>query len=259
MYPWSEAARRAAREHPYPLIFATVSGSHLYGFDSPDSDVDVRGLHALPLPELLGLGPKRETVEKMYTRDGVEMDLVTHDLEKFFRLLLKRNGLVLEQLYSPIVVATSEAHEQLKAIAKGCITRHHAHHYIGLSHSQWKMFEREATHRVKPLLYVYRALLSGLHLMRSGELEPNLVTLNREVFHLPYIDGLIEQKKTGAEKSAIDPEEDLDFHRAEVLRLRAELDQAREASGLPEEPSREAREALEALLIARRLDGWREV
>ncbi|MDJ0688801.1 MAG: nucleotidyltransferase domain-containing protein [Xenococcaceae cyanobacterium MO_188.B32] len=28
---------------PYPLLFATISGAHLYGFPSPDSDYDLRG------------------------------------------------------------------------------------------------------------------------------------------------------------------------------------------------------------------------
>ena len=35
--------------HPYPLLFATISGAHLYGFPSPDSDFDLRGVHLLPL------------------------------------------------------------------------------------------------------------------------------------------------------------------------------------------------------------------
>jgi len=33
---------------PYPLLFVTISGAHLYGFPSPDSDYDLRGVHALP-------------------------------------------------------------------------------------------------------------------------------------------------------------------------------------------------------------------
>ena len=36
---------------PYPLIFVTVSGAHLYGFPSPDSDYDLRGVHVLPVLE----------------------------------------------------------------------------------------------------------------------------------------------------------------------------------------------------------------
>ena len=27
-------------QHPYPLVFATISGAHLYGFPSADSDYD---------------------------------------------------------------------------------------------------------------------------------------------------------------------------------------------------------------------------
>jgi hypothetical protein len=35
---------------PYPLLFATISGAHLYGFPSPDSDYDLRGAHVQGLP-----------------------------------------------------------------------------------------------------------------------------------------------------------------------------------------------------------------
>lgn len=37
-----------AARHPYPLVFATVSGAHLSGFPSPDSNFDLRGAHVLP-------------------------------------------------------------------------------------------------------------------------------------------------------------------------------------------------------------------
>jgi predicted nucleotidyltransferase len=40
-------------EQPYPLLFATVSGAHLYGFPSRDSDVDHRGVHVLPADEVV--------------------------------------------------------------------------------------------------------------------------------------------------------------------------------------------------------------
>ena len=43
------------KEHPYPLLFATISGSHIYGFPSPDSDYDLRGVHILPLETVIGL------------------------------------------------------------------------------------------------------------------------------------------------------------------------------------------------------------
>src|SRR5947207_4408226 len=166
------------REQPYPLMFVTISGAHLYGFPSPDSDYDLRGVHVLPLRGVLGLDVSDETVESSGVRDGLEIDLVTHDAKKFFGLLLKKNGYVLEQVFSPLIVHTTPEHAELKEIATGCVTRHHAHHYLGFAETQWRLFQKESPPRVKPLLYVYRVLLTGSHLMRTGEVEANLLRLN---------------------------------------------------------------------------------
>jgi uncharacterized protein len=234
---------------PYPLLFATISGAHLYGFPSPDSDYDLRGVHILPAREIVGLDPGRETIEVSAVRDRLEIDLVTHDVKKFFVLLLKKNGYVLEQLFSPLVLHTTPEHEELKAIAKSCFTRHHSHHYFGFAETQWNLFDKERPRRVKPLLYVYRVLLTGAHLMRSGEVEANLVSLNEE-FNLPYISELIERKLAGPEKSSLS-DVDMEFHRSEFERLRGMLEDAYQASSLPETPAGKA--ALNDLLIRLRL------
>ena len=57
---------------PYPLLFSTISGSHLYGFPSPDSDYDLRGAHILPVSEVIGLDLGRETIEFSGLRDDLE-------------------------------------------------------------------------------------------------------------------------------------------------------------------------------------------
>ena len=180
-----EEVHQAVQAHPYPLLFATVSGAHLYGFASPDSDWDLRGAHILPAERVLGLLPTEETVE-VSNNGRVELDIVSHDIRKFFGLLLKANGYVLEQLFSPLVVYAAPEHEELKSIARGCITRFHVHHYLGFAANQWRLFQKEDPPRVKPLLYVFRVLLTGVHLMETGEVEANLRTLN-EKFRLPFI------------------------------------------------------------------------
>src|SRR5947209_15772315 len=106
--------QKLIEQHPYPLIFATISGAHLYGFPSPDSDFDLRGVHVLPLQEVVGLKIGRETIEKSGVHDGLEIDLVTHDTKKFFSLLLKKNGYVLEQVLSPLVIRTTPEPAELK-------------------------------------------------------------------------------------------------------------------------------------------------
>jgi len=241
--------RAEVQRHAYPLLFATISGAHLYGFPSPDSDYDLRGVHVLPAREAVGLLPKCETVEFSGLRGAVEMDLVTHDVLKFFTMLLKRNGYVLEQLYSPLIVQTSPEHAELKTIATGCITRHHSHHYLGFAATQWAMFEKETPPKVKPLLYVYRVLLTGIHLMRTGTVEANLVDLNDE-FRLPYVAQLIDRKIHGAEKGTLETNE-AEFHRREYESLVARLETEGMQSRLPDEPT--CRDALNDLLVRIRL------
>ncbi len=238
-----------AASHPYPLLFATVSGAHLYGFPSPDSDWDLRGVHLLPLPELVGLETGPETYELAEDRAGLELDLVTHDARKFFQLMLRKNGYVLEQLHSPLVVHTTPAHAELRAIAKGCVTRHHIHHYRGFAANQWRLFMQGQPPRVKPLLYVFRVLLTGIWLMRTGEVEANLATLNAE-FGLPYVDELIALKRAGKEKATLDAA-DLAFYQDGFSRLAQALEAAHEASRLPEAPT--AGPALHDLLVRLRL------
>jgi uncharacterized protein len=244
-----EKLKKIAGEHPYPLIFATVSGAHLYGFPSPDSDYDLRGVHVLPLHEIVGLDAGQETIQKEEIREGLELDLVTHDAKKFFCLMLKKNGYVLEQLLSPLVIKTSPEHEELKEISKKCLTRHHSHHYFGFARTEWKLFEKEIPHRVKPLLYIFRVLLTGIHLMRTGEIEANLLKLN-ETFRLSYIPELIERKVNGREKGIL-PDADLEFYREEYERLVGELEAAAEKSSLPERAT--AKAELNDLLIRIRL------
>lgn len=241
--------RKQVDAHPYPLVFATISGAHLYGFPSADSDFDLRGVHLLPLEQVVGLEPGEETVERSGVYDGIEIDLVTHDARKFFRLMLKKNGYVLEQLLSPLVVHTTPEHEELKAAAKDCITRFHGHHYLGFAATQWKLFRKEEPPRVKPLLYVYRVLLTGIHLMRTGEVQANLLTLI-ETAKLPYIEELVARKLAGPEKGRLDAA-DVEFHEREFERLVAGLEAAMEESKLPEQAS--GRPMLDDLLVRLRI------
>ena len=243
-----DQVHEAVQRHPYPMLFATVSGAHLYGFPSADSDWDLRGAHILPASQVLGLGPVEETIE-LAEESGIELDLVTHDVRKFFQLMLKPNGYVLEQLLSPIVVHTTPEHEELKRIARACVTRFHVHHYLGFAANQWKLFEKESPRRVKPLLYAFRVLLTGIHLMRSGEVEANLRNLNLE-FGLPFIPDLIARKTGGVEGQTLELTE-FSFFEAQFAQLDRRLIEAGEATWLPEKST--AKGALNDLLVRLRL------
>ncbi|MGW1170447.1 nucleotidyltransferase domain-containing protein [Streptomyces sp. NPDC002550] len=235
-------------EQPDPLLFATVSGAHLYGFPSQDSDVDLRGVHLLPAADLVGLREPEETRSRAWVRYGVELDLVTHDLRKFVRLMLRRNGYVLEQLLSPLVVHTGDAHRELAALAPGVLTGHHAHHYRGFAVTQWRLFEK--TGELKPLLYTFRVLLTGIHLMRSGEVQAHLPTLLEQLDAPGYLPELMAAKAEREHASATVPQARVE---ADVERLHAELDEAQSTSSLPDAPT--AYDALHDFVVRARLAG----
>ncbi len=238
---------QVAREGPAP-VFATISGAHLYGFASPDSDVDLRGAFLLPASEMLGLHPPAETIT-IEDKSTIDLDYVAHDLRKFARLMTNHNGYVLEQLFSPLVVLSTPAHEELMELGRGCVTKPTARHYEGFARGRRKRLA-EPDPTVKHLLYAYRVLLTGIHLMETGEVVANIQVLNNR-FRFSEIDELVARKRTGAEKMALD-ERDMDQHGDLLDRLEAKLQEAHEASQLPDEPRSVA--ALQDFVVRLRLD-----
>ena len=172
------AMRRLAEKLDYRPLFVTVSGAHLYGFPSADSDVDLRGCHQLPLRRPGGAGP-------------AESDAGAQDR-------LRRHGGRVGQPRGWQVPAAAGAKQrlhpgadlfpdrgpgpglpdELRPLARGCITRHHYHHYRGFYATQRKLIAKQEPKRAKPLLYAYRVLMTGIHLLRTGEVEANLLRLN---------------------------------------------------------------------------------
>jgi len=213
------------------LLFVTVSGAHLYGFDSPDSDIDLRGCHLLALREVVGLHHPNQTVERSGVHDGIEVDLVSHDAGKYLNLLVRNNGYVLEQIFSPLVVLGQEFLDELRPIARRCITRNHYHHYRGFYATQLKLLEKQESKTAKALLYAYRVLLTGIHLLKTGEVEANLRHLN-EHFRLSWIDGLIASK---TQELAAPADLDWPLHQERLKELEQRLDQAYAQSRLPED------------------------
>ncbi len=96
-------------------------------------------------------------------------------------------------------------------------------------------------------------LLTGIHLMRTGEVEANLVTLNED-FRLPFIPDLVARKLAGPEQSRV-TDADVAFHEGQYQRLRSELQAAFDASSLPELPSKETHQAMNDLLTRVRIKG----
>ncbi len=215
---------------PTPL-FATVSGAHLYGFASADSDVDIRGAYVRSLDSVLGLGPHRDTFEVSDIRDGLEVDWVAHDVLKFVSLMTKRNGYVLEQLYSPLVVLGGAWLDELRDLGRCSVIRPLYFHYRGFYHNQQKILSAGSV-TAKAVLYAYRVLLTGLHVLHTAQIQAHLPSLLVD-YPQPEVNALIALKQHGGEKDKLD-EALVRFHLEALQRLETTLDGAHEGSSLPE-------------------------
>ncbi len=245
----SDALRHYAEANIPGLVFVTVSGAHLYGFPSPDSDVDLRGTFAAPVAQVLSLDKPKETLEPKGYVGGIEVELVGHEIEKYLRLLVKPNGYVLEQICSPLIVLTSPAHEELRALALAGLSRKLYHHYAGFAAGEWRDFQKPGVGKtVKRLLYLHRVLMTGVVLLTEGVVEADLRRLNgRFGFDL---EPLIARKTR--EQAEFDG--DARPYTEQIGRLFERLEEARASSLLPEDvPNRAAlSDFLVRLRLARR-------
>lgn len=248
--PW-ETLRAVVANQPEAHLFVTIGGAHLYGYSTAESDVDLRGCHRLPTDALFALERPSETVERLEVAGGQEIETVSHEVEKYLRLMLKRNGAALEQIFSPLVVVETPALAELRDLARGCITRGLYHHYRSAMQSIYRAYQREEPRRVKPLLVLYRLAMTAIHVLRDGDVETNLPRLG-EMFDFPNVTELIERKRADEAAAVADDASCL----ADIERLGVILDETYAASTLPDMPSNRA--AIDAFLYRQRWEGLAE-
>ena len=133
-----------------------ISGAHIYGFPSPDSDYDCRFIFVRRLDDYLSPWPKPDYIEKALS---AELDINGWELGKSLKLILKGNAVVLEWLRSPIVYhADAQIVERLRQFAAAHASRDGiARHYLHLGERQRRTyFADHKAVQLKKLFYALR-------------------------------------------------------------------------------------------------------
>jgi len=220
----------AARGGERQFVHVGITGAHLYGFVSPDSDIDMKGMHVQPTLDLVGLSRPKEVWNAIELFEGVECDVTTREAGPALHSLLDGDGNTFERILSPYQAFASPAFEALQDIARRSVHRGLAAHYRGYFRGMRR--EHALKGRVKTALYGYRVALSGLHLLSTGEVNPHLPDLV-SAHGLDWVRELIARKVEGAEKMPIEPSDN-----ARVLadwdRLEAALADGLAETSLPE-------------------------
>ncbi|AIE83434.1 nucleotidyltransferase domain-containing protein [Fimbriimonas ginsengisoli] len=220
----ARAIRETELEHGVRVLFACESGSRAWGFESVNSDYDVRFLYVRPVAGYLTVLPHRDVIEAMLPDDS---DLAGWDLRKTLQLLTKSNPSLFEWFSSPIVYAQDAAFvEEFRDIAdRWYSTRRIFMHYLHMAQGNWLGYLQRETVSRKKYLYVLRPALACLWLEANrGAVPMEFDTLRHAVVGdsdvARAIDHLVEAKRAGEELAAGPPDPTLHrFLAAELERL----------------------------------------
>lgn len=162
---------RAAKFHGVRILHAVESGSRVWGFESPNSDWDVRFIYVHPLSYYLSVDDRRDVIE-IPLLPG-DLDLSGWDLKKALGLLGKSNPPLLEWLTSPIVYQTTPDAKRMHDLALDYFNQRTAtFHYLHMASGNYRGYLRGDTVRLKKYFYVLRPLLACIWIERFGGMPP---------------------------------------------------------------------------------------
>jgi len=194
------AEEGARRRH----VVVSLSGAHAYGFPSPDSDLDLKAVHAEPAARLLGLHPPDPHTSRMEVIEGVEIDYSSNELGPVLSALLAGNGNYFERFLGAVALETGPGFEELCSLAKRSLSKRVHRHYAGFARGQLREWEKSGFKSAKKLLYVLRTTLTGTHALLTGEVQTD-VTLLLDAYGFSSARELVEAKRRG-ERSELAPE-----------------------------------------------------
>jgi len=231
-------AQKIMSEVDKKFVFLTISGAHLYGFESFNSDLDIRGCHIPDLQESLKYQDKKDTFEVMWERSNYwseEVDIVSHSLLKYLHLITKQpNGYILEQMFSPLLVVQTPMFEDLKELAKLTFCKELKHHFGGFFKNQTRLLNKEVGKEIKLTLYQARILCSSIYMARYKKVESNLLLANEKVqlFDQEKLQELVDLKRQGEKNNF--PNSDLKYYWIDQIEGNIELlDKEFDKSDLP--------------------------
>lgn len=162
------------------ILHCIESGSRAWGFESPDSDYDVRFIYVRPREYYLRLDKTRDVIE--WQLDEV-LDINGWDIQKALRLLYKSNPTLFEWNLSPIVYRTTPEWKAVSDIINHYFLKKSGlYHYLSTAKSNYREYLKGEIVRLKKYFYVLRPLLACKWILAEGTPPPMLFSTLMDKF-----------------------------------------------------------------------------
>ena len=196
--------------HGCRVLFAVESGSRAWGFASPDSDYDVRGVFVKPLDWYLQL--KSDVSDTIVEELPGDIDVSLWDLRKALLQMAKSNASFLEWLGSQIIYRDCGIIAALNELKADCVNPAHvAYHYASMFRKAMEAQNEDGTIRIKKLCYALRAALCLRYAMAVEKMPPTpfadvLAGTELEPDELAAIREVLAQKEHALESDTVTPD-----------------------------------------------------
>ncbi|WP_207145105.1 DNA polymerase beta superfamily protein [Persephonella atlantica] len=162
--------KKIEEETDIKVLFACESGSRAWGFESPDSDYDVRFIYVNKLDFYLSIEKQRDTVE---ISEGL-FDFVGWDLKKALYLLRKSNPSIIEWINSPIVYKKDEEFfSTIKHLSQISFNpKALMYHYLHMAKTNYRTYLQTEHIKIKKYFYVIRPILSLMWIEKRKSAPP---------------------------------------------------------------------------------------
>jgi len=216
-------------QYDIEVLYAIESGSRAWGFESQNSDYDVRYIYIHKPEWYLSIDDKKDSHETILPND---IDLAGWELRKTLKLFRKSNPPLLEWLDSDIVYLDKfDFANQLRKLAKeyfnpkSCI-----YHYLHMAKGNYGEYLKKDKVKLKRYFYVLRPILACEWIIKNNTPAPikfqTLLDSQVEDKQIKIVvEDLLKQKKSSMEMDEGDRipilndfiQEKLDYYNKYVL------------------------------------------
>lgn len=185
------------------ILYAVESGSRGWGFESKDSDYDVRFIYAHPVNWYLSIEDKKDVLEYPVSD---QLDISGWDIKKTLSLFKKSNPPLYEWLNPPIIyLEQGDFTQRLRELMpKFYSPISSMHHYLHMAQGNYKAYLKGKKVKVKKYFYVLRPIFACLWIESEKSMPPmefekllSAQKLNQKV--TDEIEELLKRKRSGME------------------------------------------------------------
>lgn len=185
------------------ILYAVESGSRGWGFESEDSDYDIRFIYMHSLEWYLSIEEGRGVIEYPLSN---KLDISGWDIKKVLKLFKNSNPPLYEWLTSPIIYLEEGSFAQkLRELRPQFYSPVSSmHHYLSMAKGNYKAYLMDRKVKLKKYFYVLRPIFACMWIEEHKTMPPmefeKLLTgykLDKKVVN--EVQKLLERKRSGEE------------------------------------------------------------